>query len=113
MIGKHKTKEEWQQIVDDFIGGQQTQTAYCKKNDIKYGTFKNWYHKLKDGESSKSMLEAKADMPGDLTKGAANKDFVGFKLVSSITRIKLPNGISVEVATGDVVGLIEKLLHVA
>ncbi len=35
MIRKHRTKEEWQQIVDDFIPEQQTQKAYCKKKNTK------------------------------------------------------------------------------
>ena len=113
MIKKQRTKEEWKQIVDDFIPDHQTQKAYCKENNIKYGTFKNWYPKLKAGENPKNRLETESDMSADLTKRVVNKEFIGFKLVPNITRISLPNGINLEVATGDVVGLIKKLLHVA
>lgn len=114
MIRKHRTKEEWQQIVDDFIPEQQTQKAYCKEKNIKHGAFKNWYQKLKAGGDRVNMSEIKLDISSPcLAKEVANKDFVGFKLVSSITKISLPNGINLEVATGDVVGLIKKLLHVA
>ena len=113
MIRKHKTKEEWQQIVDDFIPEQQTQKAYCKEKNIKHGAFKNWYQKLKAGGDRVNMSETKSDVSADLTKGVLNKEFIGFKLLPSVTKISLPNGINLEVATGDVVGLIKKLLHVA
>ena len=49
----------------------------------------------------------------EATKEIINKEFIGFKLVPSITKIKLPNGINVEIATGDIFELIKKLYHVA
>ena len=57
MIKKQRTKEEWKQIVDDFIPDHQTQKAYCKENNIKYGTFKNWYPKLKAKEAIEKTIE--------------------------------------------------------
>lgn len=113
MIGQQKTKEDWEQIVNDFIPKQQTQKAYCREKNIRYGTFKTWYYRLKVNKNSKNMIETKSDMSSDLTKEIVNKEFIGFKLVPNVTKISLPNGINLEVATGDVVGLIKKLLHVA
>lgn len=110
-----KTKEEWQQIVNNFTLGKQSQKAYCKERNINYRSFKYWYYKLKPVASltKEERTALKADVLPEVTKEIANKEFVGFRLVPSITKIKLPNGINIEVAGGDVVGLIQKLFHVA
>jgi len=115
MIREYRTRKEWQQIVNDFIPEEQNQKAYCKARNIKHGAFKNWYYKLKIVASSTKEEEIKArrDELPTITREAINKEFVGFKLVQSTTKINLPNGINIELATYDIVELIQKLLHVA
>lgn len=115
MIKECRTREEWQQIVNDFIPSEQSQRAYCEVRNIGYGAFKNWYYKLKIVDSSTKEDGAKA-RDGELpiiTREAVNKEFIGFKLVPSTTKINLPNGINIELTSCDIVGLIQKLLHVA
>lgn len=114
MMSEPKTKEEWQELVNDFSPEKQSKKDYCKERDIKYNAFRNWYFKLKSntGLIKKERAESKLGV-SEVKKELPNKEFIGFRLVSNVTKINLPNGINVEVATGDVIELIRKLLHVA
>lgn len=120
--GTNRTKEEWQKIVSDFIPRKQTKKAYCKEKNIKYGSFKNWFYKLSptadlvEESRTKSRLDELSQVTGKAPSNETNssdKEFVGFKLAVPVTTIKLPNGISIEVTTGDIVELIKQLIDVA
>lgn len=118
------TREEWQELVDEFDPRKQSKRGYCIDKNIRYGSFKNWFYKLKapdarnDGAKSAGYSCSAPDASSTVQKeananiNAINKEFVGFKLVANITTIKLPNGINIEVGSGDIVGLIRQLLHV-
>jgi hypothetical protein len=110
-----KTRQEWQQIVSNYIPEKQSQKSYCKERSVNYNSFRYWYYKLKPlvGFAKKEQAAQKVNVLPEATKEIVNKEFIGFKLVPSITKIKLPNGINVEIATGDIFELIKKLYHVA
>lgn len=129
---ERKTAEEWQELVDGFDPRKQSKIAYCTDKNIKYGSFKHWFYKLKPlagskdsaipaksvgssftafADSSSAAKEANADT--NAINKTINKEFVGFKLLANITTIKLPNGISLEVGSGDIIGLIKQLMRVA
>jgi hypothetical protein len=115
MIRERKTKEEWQEIVNDFITKKQRKKDYCRERNIKFGAFRNWYQKLKPatGLTKKIRAESKSSVVSEGAEEITNKEFIGYRLVSNATKINLPNGIKIEVATSDIIGLVKKLMHVA
>ena len=119
MVREPKTREEWQEIVNDFITKNQSKTNYCKEQNIKFGAFKNWYQKLKpaNGLAKKIRAKSKSSVVSETAKEITNKEFIGYRfgyrLVSDATKINLPNGINIEVATSNIIGLIKQLMNVA
>ena len=111
---KAKTKEEWQKLVDNFNPKAQHFRDYCQGQKIDIGTFKYWYYKLRSKELKFTKITEQVNT--DKTD-SRNNMFVGVKLLapsSSIDKVKvfLPNGISLEVVTSDIIALIKELTNV-
>ncbi len=114
MMNESKTREEWQKIVNDFNPEQQSKKDYCSENNLKYGSFRNWYYKLKptNGLIKEAGVESKSGV-SKVKKELVNKEFIEFRFAPNTTKINLPNGINIEIVADDVIGLIKKLMYVA
>ncbi len=42
----HRTAEQWQQIIEEQLGSNLTQKAYCSEQGISLSTFTHWKRKL-------------------------------------------------------------------
>ena len=96
---------------------KQKQTK-CQVNNqlIRWRKFLQLTNKLKIPKVIWTKEDGAKARDGELpiiTREVVNKEFIGFKLVPSTTKINLPNGINIELTSFDIVGLIQKLLHVA
>ncbi|QIB67314.1 IS66 family insertion sequence element accessory protein TnpA [Kineobactrum salinum] len=63
-----RSAAQWREIVQQFIDRGLSATAFCKHNEIAYGTFVRWRHKLSLQEEALPPDKTSADwLPIDLT----------------------------------------------
>lgn len=102
-MAKHKTTAEWQILVNQFLQSNQTRENFCTQHKINPRTFENRYYAFKSTKKVSSPSTA-----------ISNKQaFVKLKLpTQEIIKIKLPNGIAVELAYNNLSTIIKELAYV-
>lgn len=110
-----RNRKEWEQLVNDYVPGIESQRAYCEGKAIKYRSFRHWYYKLKLKPAAELRKKGKTELRDDKSDDLKQQEvggFIGFKLGPIITKVSLPNGINIEVASGNISELIKILYHV-
>jgi hypothetical protein len=103
-MAKHKTIAEWQFLVDQFLQGKQKIKDFCNQNNVNLKTFENKYYQLR---YTKNLPQPKVDSV------ANTRAFLKVTLPSTqAMKIKLPNGIILELAYKNLSAVIKELLHV-
>lgn len=94
--------EERQPLINNFAEYKGTMKKYCEENNIKYRTFRGWLSKKKliskDQNNFKDELESK---------------FIKFTIPQTeVMKIRLPNGLVVEVLSKNLSIIIKELANV-
>lgn len=94
--------EERQPLINNFAKYKGTMKKYCEENNIKYRTFRGWLSKekliSKDQNNFKDGLESK---------------FIKFTIPQTeVMKIRLPNGLVVEVLSKNLSIIIKELANV-
>jgi transposase-like protein len=67
-----RSREQWQQLVDQCEQSGLTQKAFCEQNGIKYDRLAFWKRKLrKRAEGSEFFIEMPREITGDLPSKTA------------------------------------------
>lgn len=63
-----RSAAQWREIVQQFVDSGLSATAFCKRNELAYGTFIRWRHELSLHKEALSPDKPSADwLPIDLT----------------------------------------------
>ena len=82
---------------------------YCTKNNINYRTFQNWCSKLRKLNSIST--QARSICSNNSNKTEQSK-FVQFQLsLNETIKIRLPNGITIEIVSKNLPTIIKELAH--
>ena len=102
-MAKHKTIAEWQFLVDQFLQSKQTMDEFCNQNSINLRTFENRYYELRP---KKNLSCSNID---NITN---NPTFVKVTLPSPESiKVKLPNGIILELTCKNLSAFIKELAN--
>lgn len=92
---KHRTQNQWQQMVEEWERSELTQAAYCRKKGISVASLQRWKRLLADVD-----YRAPEHMPG----AAHSSTFLPIRLVGPATgsaglglTVVLPDGVRIEV----------------
>lgn len=133
MKQERKSKQEWEEIVEDFKNSGKTKKSYCRIKDLKYHTFKYWYYQL-SGKNSHNKDKQEKSCGLARMSGEAEIGFTRLKVISSkedlaqdnnsgceevktkkqvSIKLVLRSGIKLELATSNILELIRELNYVA
>ena len=54
---KRRSRDQWQQLLDEYAGSGQTQTAFCQAQGLCLSSFQNWKRRLACSEPSPAWVE--------------------------------------------------------
>lgn len=108
-MAKHKNQSKWELFYSNFLEYKGTMINYCTKNNINYRTFQNWCSKLRKLNSIST--QARSICSNNSNKTEQSK-FVQFQLsLNETIKIRLPNGITIEIVSKNLPTIIKELAH--
>ena len=106
--------KERQLLINNFVEYKGTMKKYCEENNIKYRTFRGWLSKSKliskhiTKEEQAITTEDQNNLKDDL-----KSKFIKFTIPQTeVMKVRLPNGLVVEVCSKNLSIIIKELVNV-
>jgi hypothetical protein len=106
--------EERQLLINNFIEYKGTMKKYCEENNIKYRTFRGWLSKSKlTSKHTKKEEQSTTTKDQNNFRDGLKSKFIKFTIPQTeIMKVRLPNGLIVEVLSKNLSIIIKELAHV-